>query len=116
VTLVLAAAPACRAITLPADRVIALEVATTAPRVVVGDTLRLAARALNAAGKIVPEAQITWAVLDTGAIPFQLSASGLVTATSPGSGKVQASTGTLRSDPITVTVAAPAAPSPAERP
>jgi hypothetical protein len=113
--LVLATVPGCRAITLSDDRVIALEIANTAPQVFVGDTLRLAARALNAAGNLVTEVEISWAVVDTGVVAFDLSRSGLVTARVQGTGRVQASTGTLRSDPITVTIKAPPVPSPARR-
>src|SRR5687768_13604420 len=91
--LVLAAAPGCRAITLSEDRVIALAIANTAPRLAVGDTLRMTARALNAAGDPVTDVEITWAVVDTGTVGFDLSPSGLITATAPGTGRVQASIG-----------------------
>jgi hypothetical protein len=102
--LALAAATACSDITLSPTHVIAIEVDSSTPTVEQGDTVRLGARALNALGDEVPNAPITWAVLDTGALPFQLDPSGLVHGNSLGSGRVQASTGSLRSDAITVTV------------
>jgi hypothetical protein len=103
-TLALASLGACHELTLSPDRVIAVEILTAAPRVSVGDTLRLVARPLNAAGQVVSTVPVAWAVIDTGTIPFQLDASGLVTATALGAAKVQAKAESLRSDPITVTV------------
>ncbi|MBI4500010.1 MAG: Ig-like domain-containing protein [Gemmatimonadetes bacterium] len=100
----LAAPSACHEITLNPDHVVALEIANTTPKVPQGDTLRLVARALNAAGQPVAGAQVTWAVLDTAVVAFQLDPSGLVTGISPGSGKVQAAADNLRTDPILVTV------------
>jgi hypothetical protein len=79
-----------------------------APSVRVGDTLRLVARPLNAAGQLVATAQVSWAILDTGVTAFRLDPSGLVSADAAGAAKVQAraaqGTDTLRSDPIIVTV------------
>ena len=95
---------ACRELTLNPDRTIALEIANLTPKVEEGDTLRLTARALNAAGNVVPGAAVTWAVLDTGRIAFALDPSGLVTGTFAGNNKVQARLEDLRSDPVTVTV------------
>lgn len=97
---------ACRELTLTTDRVIALEVADPAPKVEEADTLRLAARPLNAAGTVVSGAVVTWAALDTGRLAFALDPSGLVTGAFPGSGRVQAQVENLRSDPVTVTVTA----------
>ena len=102
--LALAAATGCSDITLSPTHVIALEVKTTTPAVEQGDTLRLTARALNALGDPVSNAPVAWAVLDTGALPFQLDPNGLVHGISLGSGRVQASSDKLRSDAITVTV------------
>ena len=102
--LALAATTACSDITLSPTHVIALEVNNTTPTVEQGDTVRLSARALNALGNPVPEAPITWAVLDTGTLVFQLDPSGLVHGMALGSGRVQASSDNLRSDPITVSV------------
>src|SRR6185436_7656896 len=90
-TLALASTGACHELTLSPDRVIALEIASATPRVTVGDTLRLVARALNSAGQPVSSAQISWRLVDTlTVIPFQLDASGLVTGIAVGAAKVQA--------------------------
>ena len=75
--------------------------------VVEGDTLLLRARAINAAGDTVPDAAIVWELLevDTGQVGFTLDTlTGLVTARSPGSGRVRARVGTLASGVITVIV------------
>ncbi len=90
------------------DRIVAIEIiGSTAPTVPQGDTLRLRARAIDAAGDSVPGATITWVLLDvdTGQVGFTLdSTTGLVTAQTPGAGRVQARVETLRSGIITVTV------------
>jgi hypothetical protein len=107
----LAACAACHEITLNPDHVVALEVVNSAPTVAAGDTLRLSARALNASGQTVTTAVVTWTTVDTGVVAFQLDPSGLVTGTTPGTGRVEAVADNLRSDPITVTVIAPASSS-----
>lgn len=90
------------------NRVIALEiVGGTAHTIQVGDSLRLVARAVTAAGDTVPGAVIAWAVLDTGVVGFTLEpATGLVIGTTAGKGRVQARHEELRSDPIRITVTA----------
>jgi hypothetical protein len=96
---------ACQGLVLDADRVIAIEVARTMATVRVGDTVRIAARALNAQGAPVTGASISWAIVDTGITAFTIDgSSGLITGQSPGVGRVQAAVETLRSDPLTVTV------------
>jgi uncharacterized protein YjdB len=100
----------CHDLTLNPDHVVTL-VAHSADTVAVGDTLRLAATALNALGQPVTSATITWALLDTGAVKIRLDASGLVTAVDTGAARVQAEADNLRSDPIIVTVIAPASSS-----
>ena len=73
----------------------------------VGDTIRLVATAINAAGNPVADAVVTWAILDvdSGQVGFTIdSTSGLVQGVSEGGGRVQARVENLRSDPITVTV------------
>ena len=100
---------ACRDLSIPTDRVIAIEVSGTAPRVAVGDTVRLSARALNGAGAVVSGATVIWAPVDTG-LGFTLGSTGLVTAITVGAWRVRAEVETLRSDPITVTVIAAPAP------
>lgn len=108
--LCMAAVAACHEITLNPDHVVALEVANSAPMVAAGDTIRLSARALNAAGNPVAAAVVTWIVVDTGVVAFQLDPSGLVTALTQGMGRVEAVADSLRSDAITVTVIAPPSP------
>jgi len=105
-----AALIACRGLTLDQERVIAIEVPTTTPRVQEGDTLRLTARLLNAAGVPVPGAAATWATDDT-VTSFTLDqATGLVTAIKPGTGRVWARFDALMSGPLTLTVTARPAP------
>lgn len=88
------------------DRVIALELEGGLERTIhVNDTLRLVARAVTAAGDSVPGAAIEWAVLDTLVTAFALdSQTGTVIGLEPGTGRVQASFETLRSDPVRITV------------
>jgi hypothetical protein len=91
---------------LDPDHVIALEIPSPPSSIVVGDTVRLTARALNAMGTPVPDVTIRWAVVDTGVTGFTLDESGLVTATAPDTGRVQARVDDLRSDPIQLKVVA----------
>lgn len=97
---------ACSPITGDFDRVVSIEyVGTTSPSLEEGDTLRLHARAISAKGEIVEDAEIHWAVLDTGEVGFTIGAeSGLISAYAPASGRVQASVENLRTGAITVTV------------
>lgn len=100
------AGTACRDLSLAADRVIAIEVVSAAPKVEEGDTLRLTARVLNGAGNVVSGATVSWAAADT-APGFTLDeTTGLVTATRPGSWRVLAKVESLQSDPLTLTVTA----------
>ncbi len=104
----------CSILTADFDRIIAIHVETNAPTVEVGDTVRLVAHAVNAAGDVVLDAPIFWALLDvdSGQVGFTLdSASGLVRGVQPGAGRVQARVDDIRSDAVTVTVLAPAAAS-----
>ncbi|MDH3458975.1 MAG: hypothetical protein OER90_19210 [Gemmatimonadota bacterium] len=89
---------------------VAIEVVgLTAPVLEEGDTVTLRARAIDAAGDTVPDAMITWIVVDTGQVGFTIEeTTGLVTALSPGSGRVQARVETLVSGPIMVSVLASA--------
>ncbi len=92
------------------DRIIALEiVGPTKYTVPVDDTLYLMARARSANGDTVPGAAIVWAVLDTGTVGIALdTASGRVIAQAKGDWRVQARVEAIRSDPIVITVTAPA--------
>lgn len=86
--------------------VVALEVTLPAPSIVeVNETLQLSARALNKDGDSVA-AQIVWTAADP-TLTVDAS-SGLVTGVSPGTGRVQASLGTLTSGVLTFSVIAPA--------
>ncbi|HWP38892.1 MAG TPA: hypothetical protein VNL18_15205 [Gemmatimonadales bacterium] len=104
-----AVAPACHTLLGDPDRVIALELAGGTNRiVVVGDTLRLIVRAINAAGDSVPGAPIVWSILDTGVVGFRLeSATGRIIGEAPDTGRVQAAYEDLRSDPVRVIVVQP---------
>lgn len=80
-------------------------VSSLTPTVEEGDTLRLTARAVDASGAVVPDAPIVWELVDTGQVGFTIdSATGLVEALAPGSGRVQARVETLTSGRILVTV------------
>ena len=104
-------ATGCKLLLGDPDRIIALEIVGPVTYTVpVNDTLQLRARARSANCDTVPGAVITWAVLDTGAVGIALdTATGQVIAQAAGSWRVQASVEDLRSDPITITVTAPAA-------
>ncbi len=101
---------ACSEITGDFDRVVAIEiVGATTQTLEEGDTITLRARAISAAGDTVPDATIAWVTLDvdSGQVGFTIEEStGLVTAQSPGTGRVQARVETLVSGAITVTVSA----------
>jgi uncharacterized protein YjdB len=101
---------ACKQLTGSFSNVVAIAyTGPTAPTVEVGDTIRLTAHALDAAGDSVPDAAVTWAVLelDTVRVGFSLdSTTGLITGLYPGSGRVVAAVENLQTDPITVTVTA----------
>lgn len=103
---------ACSTLAPDFDRVIAIQINGPLDRdLIVGETIQLSASALNAAGEIVPEAVITWALLDvdSGQVGFSIDATtGEVVALAPGTGDVQAQVESLRSEPITITVTAPA--------
>lgn len=106
---VLALGLACSSVLGDLDRVVAIEIpGPSSRRVEEGDTLRLTARALSAAGDVVPDAAIVWELLDadTGQIGFQLdSLTGLITAIFPGGGRVRARVDDLRSGAISVSIA-----------
>ncbi len=101
----------CKLLLGDPDRIIAIEiVGPTAYSVPVGDTVHLSARARAANGEEAKGALIEWAVLDTGRVGIELvSPQGLVIARDPGRWRVQAKVETIRSDPVTITVTAPAA-------
>jgi hypothetical protein len=84
-------------------------VGSTARTLEEGDTLRLEARAISAKGEVVPDAQVFWAVVDSGSVGFTVdTATGLVTGTGPGTGRVQPRVDELRLGSVTITVTAAA--------
>jgi len=90
---------ACSDLPVTGDGVVLLEVTTPASLTLrQGDSLALSARALDQQGEEVAAA-VTWATPDT---TITVSETGVVTAvTASGTGRVQASVGTLRSNIIT---------------
>jgi hypothetical protein len=101
---------ACAIISQDFDRIVALQVEPEALTLTIGDTLLLEAQAVNAAGDIVADADIFWAVIDvdSGQLGFTLdTTTGTVVAMGAGSGRVQARVADIRSDPITITVVEP---------
>ncbi len=99
----------CTLLTADFDRIIALQIDPEDRTVVVGDTIHLAAQAVNAAGEFVADAEIFWAIIDadSGQIGFTLdTATGIVSGLQPGSGRVQARVEEIRSNPIQITVVA----------
>lgn len=92
--------------TLPADSdgVVALEIRTQGPvSLPLGQQVILRARALDLNGDSVP-ALIRWRTADTAAVILD-SLSGIIEGRLPsGQARVQAAVGTLRSDPITITL------------
>ncbi len=99
-------AAGCSNINEVSGGVVALEVTVPSPPTIeVNESLQLTARALNKDGDSVAAA-IVWSVGDT---TLNVDAStGVLTGVSPGSGRVQASVGTLTSGVFTFTVLAPA--------
>jgi hypothetical protein len=86
--------------------VVALEVTLPAPSIIeVNESLQLSARALNKDGDSVAAA-IVWTAADP-TLTVDAS-SGLLTGVAPGTGRVQASEGTLTSGVLTFSVIAPA--------
>ncbi len=96
---------ACSDIAGTDSGVVVLEIIRPDPAAVeVGETLQLHSRALDASGEVVPNAVITWTTGDT-TIALD-GAAGLVTGAFAGPARVQASEGTLRSQPVTIAVLA----------
>ncbi len=101
---------ACAIINPDFDRIVALQVDPGPLTITIGDTLLLEAQAVNAAGDIVVDADIFWAVIDvdSGQLGFTLdTTTGTVVAIAVGSGHVQARVADIRSEPITITVVEP---------
>lgn len=102
----LALAAGCSNLNEVGGGVVALEVTLPSPSIVeVNETLQLSARALDKNGDSVA-ATITWTAADT-TVTVDAS-SGLLTGVAPGTGRVQASVGSLTSGVLTFSVLAPA--------
>ena len=100
----------CTLLTADFDRIVALQIDQEDRTVVVGDTIHLAAQAVDAAGKFVADAEIFWAIIDvdSGQIGFTLdTVTGIVSGVQPGFGRVQARVEKIRSNPIPITVVTP---------
>jgi hypothetical protein len=102
----LAAALACGKLGTNLDDVVALEIVLPQDTITVGDTLLPSARALNGRGDSVA-AQIFWVSIDTAIIAVLDSTTGRAHGKAPGTGRLQARTGALRSNPQGVIVRAP---------
>ena len=86
------------------DSVVALEVVLPdSGRVIVGATIQPTARALNGRGDSVM-AEIFWSSLDTAIIAVADSTTGVMLGKTVGTGRIQARTGALRSNPQIITV------------
>ncbi len=99
----IAFAAGCGNLPVTGDGVVALEVTSPGSLTLQqGASVQLTARALDADGNVVPEAEITWSTPDT---TVTVDATGRVTGTAAsGTGRVQAAAGTLRSNLVTFTL------------
>jgi hypothetical protein len=98
------AAAACGKLGTNLDDVVALELVVP-DSMAVGDTMVPQARALNGRGDAVT-AEILWASLDTAVIVVNDSTTGETFAKAVGTGRLQARTGALRSNPQSIAVRA----------
>lgn len=98
----------CSGLTEGDGGVVAVEIRVPSPSIIeVGETLQLAADALNGDGQPVPDATITWATPDTTAVLD--AATGQVTGRTAGqSARIQARVGSLGSALVALQVIAPA--------
>jgi hypothetical protein len=105
----LAIALGCSSLDEGETTAVSLEVITPSPPTIeVGEQLQLSARALNADGQVV-EVPVSWQVPASDAAFLAVDqTSGVITGLSPGTGRVQASTGSLSSDLLQFNVIAPA--------
>ncbi len=96
---------ACSTVT-ETNGVISLDVlAPLNPSVEVGDTLHFSARALDRDGNVVPTAPIVWRTPDT-TLAVDMVAGVVTGLIGPATGRVQAQTGNLASNFVTVTIQA----------
>lgn len=101
----LLAAVACSNLGTNLDDVVALDISVP-DSISIGDTLQPTARALNGRGDSVA-ADIVWNSLDTAIIAVLDSATGRAFGKAAGTGRLQARTGALRSNPQSVIVREP---------
>jgi hypothetical protein len=102
-------------LTPPVDPVSVVDVLAPVPSVELGDTVRLVARARNAAGVEVPGRAFGWSSSDT--LVARVSHSGLVTGVGAGSARIRATTaGRTGEVEIGVTVTPPEPPPPPPAP
>jgi len=95
---------ACGTFGTDLDQIVALEIRFPGPATVEqGDTIQPHARALNGRGDSVA-ATITWAALDTLIVQVLDTSTGATLGKKPGSGRIQARVGSLRSNPVAVVV------------
>ena len=95
---------ACSALPADGDGVVAIEVLTTSPvSLRLGQQVTLRARALNQQGDSVPSV-IRWYTADTALLVLDSTGGVLAGRAAAGSARVQAAVGSLRSDPIAVTL------------
>ena len=106
--LLLIATAACSNLSGDSDTPIILEIRAPAgvgggnPPIEIGDTFQLHARALNQAGDSVA-ATFIWRTLDTGLV-FVEAATGRVSGKTVGTGRIQVTSGSLVSDPVSFSV------------
>jgi hypothetical protein len=103
--LAVAALLACGKLGTDLDQVVALELVLP-DTILVGDTFLAAGRALNGRGDSVA-AQIYWSSLDTAIVAVLDSATGSTYGKAAGTGRLQARTGALRSNPQSLIVREP---------
>jgi uncharacterized membrane protein (DUF4010 family) len=95
---------ACSALPADSDGVVAIEVRTQSPvSLRLGQEVTLRARALNQQGDSVPSV-IRWYTTDTALVVLDSTTGILSGRAATGSARVQAAVGTLRSDPISITL------------
>ncbi len=96
------AGAACKALSPDFDAVIAIDVALPDSVIDIGDTTHPSGTAINGRGDSTP-ATLVWSTLDT-TIRLVDSLSGATTGHAPGTGRLVARVGALRSNPVVVTV------------
>jgi len=88
----------------PVSVPVLLSVVVTAPTqtIAVGETLQLTTIARDVNGVTIPDAKFTYTASPTSVL--SVNASGLVTGIAPGTGSITATSGTVTSQPLSVSV------------